>query len=50
MFVHKKKGKLEEPGDIGGIVYTPIDPNKAWEFKLAKEMKSSGYDIDMNRL
>lgn len=44
-----KDSNIEKPNDMSGIVYIDMDPHKAWETKLAKEMKSSGYEIDMNR-
>lgn len=44
------KGKVETPSDISGVVYTPMDEHGAWHYMLAKELKASGYDIDMNRL
>ncbi|MBX9955700.1 nucleotide-binding protein [Peribacillus simplex] len=44
------KEKVETPNDISGVVYINMDPHYAWQFGLAKELKSSGYDIDMNRI
>lgn len=43
-------GKLELPNDIGGVVYINLDEASAWQLQLAKEMKHSGYNIDMNKL
>ncbi|MEK5790054.1 TIR domain-containing protein, partial [Acinetobacter johnsonii] len=43
-------GKLELPNDISGVVYISLDEASAWQLHLAKEMKQSGYDIDMNKL
>lgn len=43
-------GKLELPNDISGVVYIEMDEASAWHLRLAKEMKHSGYDIDMNKL
>lgn len=43
-------GKLELPNDISGVVYIPLDEGSAWQLRLAKEMKQSDYDIDMNKL
>lgn len=42
------KGKVETPNDISGMVYTNMDDAGAWKFELAKELKLSGYEIDMN--
>jgi len=44
------KGTVEAPGDISGVVYTPMDDNEGWHFRLAKELKASGYTIDINQL
>ncbi|PHY83422.1 hypothetical protein CS371_10175 [Serratia marcescens] len=38
---------LELPNDISGVVYVS-DVN--WEMDIAKEMKSTGYDVDFNKL
>lgn len=43
-------GKLELPNDISGVVYIGLDEASAWQLQLAKEMKQSGYEIDMNKL
>ncbi|WP_448106426.1 TIR domain-containing protein [Pseudomonas azerbaijanoccidentalis] len=43
-------GKLELPNDISGVIYIKLDESSAWHLQLAKEMKQSGYDIDMNKL
>jgi predicted nucleotide-binding protein len=43
------KGDVETPNDISGVVY--IDMNTArWELDVAKELKESGYNVDMNKL
>lgn len=44
------KDKVETPNDISGVVYISMDSNKAWQLSLAKEMKSAGYAIDMNKI
>ena len=42
------KESVEIPNNISGIVYIPLDSNKGWKLFLAKEMKHSGYKIDLN--
>ena len=42
------KGEIETPGDISGVVY--IAYGGSWQFDIAKELKSVGYDIDLNKL
>lgn len=44
------KDDVEIPNDISGVVYVKMDDEDAWHLKIAKELKSSGYDIDMNKL
>lgn len=44
------KGSLEKPNDISGVVYVPMDSGAAWKFEVAKEMRASGYAVDMNKL
>jgi len=44
------KGDIETPSDISGIVYISMDVDKAWQLKIAKEMKNSSYDIDFNKI
>ena len=44
------KGNVETPNDISGVVYVPMDEHGAWKLSLAKEMRSSGYDVDMNKI
>jgi predicted nucleotide-binding protein len=41
------KGELELPSDIHGMVYVN---DKNWEIRIAREMKSVGYEIDLNKL
>lgn len=40
------KGTIETPNDISGVVY--ISMSNDWKFALAKELKSSGFPVDMN--
>lgn len=36
--------------DISGVVYIVMDSEGAWEFKIAKEMEESEYQIDLNKI
>lgn len=45
-----KKGDIEEPSDYKGVVYVPFDEHESWKYKLAKELREAGYQIDMNRV
>ena len=42
------KGDIETPGDMSGVLYIPMDENDGWKLRLAKDMKNSGLDIDLN--
>lgn len=42
------RGDIETPNDISGVVYIKMDENEGWKLPLAKEMKSSGLDVDYN--
>lgn len=44
------KEEVEIPNDVSGVVYETMDSKGAWKFQLAREIKSSGYDIDMNKV
>ncbi len=44
------KGDIELPSDFQGILYIGIDINENWKMQLAKEMKSAGLPIDMNKI
>lgn len=44
------KGDIETPNDISGIVYVPLDDHGAWKIALAKELRKSGYKVDMNNV
>ena len=46
-----RKGEVEVPSDILGIVYKPYSSNNdGWKLELAKELRSAGYSIDFNRI
>ena len=44
------KAGVEVPNDISGVVYVPLDDHNAWQLALAKELRDSGFDIDMNKV
>lgn len=44
------KEKVETPGDISGVVYISMDKAGAWKTELAREMKTAGLEVDMNKL
>lgn len=44
------KGIIETPNDISGVVYVQMDETDAWQIQIAKELKRSGYEIDINKI
>jgi predicted nucleotide-binding protein len=42
------KGNVETPNDISGVVYISMDSD--WKLDLAKELRESGYTVDMNKV
>jgi len=44
------KGDVEIPNDISGVVYKSMDTGGSWKYSIAREMKNSGYDVDMNKI
>lgn len=44
-----RKG-VEIPSDYDGVAFVAFDEGAAWQFALAKELKSAGFKIDMNLL
>lgn len=44
------KNDIEVPNDISGVVYVKMDDDDSWHLKVAKELRNSGYEIDMNLL
>ncbi len=44
------KGEIETPNDISGVVYVKMDDEDAWHLKIARELRNSGYEIDLNKL
>lgn len=41
---------VEFPSDIQGIGYIPANDIDQWKYKIAKELKAAGFDIDTNKL
>jgi len=45
-----KKGDIEIPSDLQGILYTPFDSTGSWRIKLLKEMKAVGIEVDVDEV
>lgn len=41
---------VEQPGDLKGVVYKPLDTAGAWKYQIADEMKAVGLDVDKNKI
>jgi len=41
---------VELPSNYDGVLYVPLDPEGAWKYKLAKELKTAGLKVDMNKV
>lgn len=41
---------VELPSDLLGLLYIELDAEESWKFKLAKELKASGLDVDVNKI
>jgi len=45
-----RKGTVEIPSDLHGVIYTDLDPAEGWKMKLVKELKAAKLDFDANRM
>jgi len=43
------KGEVEMPSDVLGLIYEPMDRTEGWKIRLARELRASGFEIDLNR-
>ena len=41
---------VEEPSDLKGVVYTPLDKEGVWRYKLVKELREQGYKVSSDSL
>mgnify|MGYP002624749313 CR=1 FL=1 len=39
---------VEQPGDLKGVIYKPLDAAGAWKYLIADEMKAVGLDVNKN--
>lgn len=40
---------VEIPSDLHGVLYTSLDKDGAWRYRLAQEIKHAGYQVDLNK-
>ena len=41
---------VEQPSDVGGIVYVRLDSSGGWRAQLAKNLDAAGFKIDWSAL
>lgn len=41
---------LEMPNDLSGVIYEQYDSSGSWQYRIAKEIKAQGYNIDLNNI
>ena len=44
-----RKGKIEMPSDLAGVIYSELDSADGWKLKLVRELKAAGFTVDANR-
>jgi predicted nucleotide-binding protein len=45
-----RKGNLEIPSDLYGVIYTDMDVVGGWKLKLMKELKAAGLNFDASKV
>ncbi len=45
-----KKGQIEIPSDLYGVIYTELDATDGWKLKLGRELKAAGIQFDSDKL
>jgi predicted nucleotide-binding protein len=41
-----RKGTVDIPSDLYGVIYTEMDLAEGWKRKLARELKAAGFEFD----
>ena len=45
-----RKGDVEMPSDLYGVIYSELDTAEGWKVKLVKELKAAGLVFDANKV
>ena len=45
-----RKGSVDMPSDLAGVVYTDLDTADGWKLKLIKELNAAGFNVDANKV
>lgn len=40
-----RKGEVEMPSDLFGVIYTDMDSGEGWKLKLARELRAAGFEF-----
>jgi predicted nucleotide-binding protein len=48
--LYRQSEGFEMPSDYSGVLFVPYDDAGRWQFDLLKELKTSGYAVDANKL
>jgi hypothetical protein len=44
-----RRGNVDIPSDFAGVVWENMDHGGGWKVSLARELKASGHEVDMNK-
>jgi predicted nucleotide-binding protein len=45
-----RRGNVDMPSDLAGVIYTEFDLADGWKLKLVRELKAAGFNIDANKV
>lgn len=45
-----KEENVEIPSDYDGVLYIPLDESGGWKMTLMRELKSAGFEVDVDRV
>jgi predicted nucleotide-binding protein len=45
-----RKGDVEIPSDLYGVIYTDMDAADGWKLRLVRELKAAGLNFDANKV
>lgn len=45
-----RKGQVEMPSDLSGVINGTLDDGESWKLKPVQELKAAGVELDANKL
>ena len=48
--IYRQHENFEMPSDYNGVLFLEFDAGGGWKYRLAKELKDAGYNIDFNAI